>query len=218
MINHRSFKDRPFGAQGARNTLILLEEIGMFSLLKQVQMNTKDNLQDGDRKIGTLMMMGTGGDMDSGTLDAADMFYNPKVYDIMSFPDKWENRGDIGFFIPAYMSANRFKDPETGFTNIEQAKKFWLNRRKTIQDGSKGSQELHKEIQYRPLVPSEMFLAKSSSIFPTLELTRRLGEVRNEHLYDNHARPVELYFDPSSIFNGVNYEINNDLNIINEFP
>jgi len=54
MIKHRSFKDNPFADQGARNLLIVLEEIGMFSLLKQVFMNTRDNLQDGDRKTGML--------------------------------------------------------------------------------------------------------------------------------------------------------------------
>lgn len=51
-------------------------------------MNTRDNLQDGDRKTGMLWMMGTGGDMEGGTLDAADMFYNPTVYDIFSMDDE----------------------------------------------------------------------------------------------------------------------------------
>lgn len=60
----------------------------MFNLLKQVYMNTRDNLQDGDRKTGMLWMMGTGGDMEGGTLDAADMFYNPTVYDIFSMDDE----------------------------------------------------------------------------------------------------------------------------------
>lgn len=54
MIKHRSFKDNPFADQGARNLVIVLEEIGMFGLLKQVFLNTRDNLQDGDRKIGSL--------------------------------------------------------------------------------------------------------------------------------------------------------------------
>ena len=87
MIKHRSFKDNPFADQGARNILIVLEEIGMFSLLKQVFFNTRDNLQDGTRKIGSLMMLGTGGDMDGGTLDAQEMFYNPEAFDIFYFED-----------------------------------------------------------------------------------------------------------------------------------
>lgn len=65
--------------------------------------------------------MGTGGDMDSGTLDAADMMYHPGLYDILSFNDEWENRGEIGFFIPAYMSTNAHKDKLTGITDIPRA-------------------------------------------------------------------------------------------------
>lgn len=33
------------------------------------------------------MMLGTGGDMESGTLDAHEMFYEPEAYDILPFPD-----------------------------------------------------------------------------------------------------------------------------------
>lgn len=102
----------------------MLEEIGMFNLLEQVFLNTRDNLQDGDRKIGSLLMLGTGGDMEGkGTLDAQKMFYNPETYDIFYYQDLWENRGKIAFFIPAYMSVNSFKD-EQGNTDIPKAKNY----------------------------------------------------------------------------------------------
>lgn len=65
----------------------VVHNCGMFDNLKQVFLNTRDNLQDGDRKIGSLIMLGTGGDMDSGTLDTQDMFYNPEAYDIFHFDD-----------------------------------------------------------------------------------------------------------------------------------
>ena len=87
VLKHRSFKDNPFADQGARNLLIVLEEIGMFNGLKEVFYNTRDNLQDGDRKIGTLFMLGTGGDMEGGTLDAQEMFYSPEAFDIFYMKD-----------------------------------------------------------------------------------------------------------------------------------
>lgn len=83
---------------------------------------------------------------------------------------------------------------------------------------SKGSDVLNKLIQYRPLVPSEMFLSKSSSIFPAMELQKRLAEVRDLKIYDLLEKRVELYFDPHSPYNGVNYEINTRLNAINDHP
>lgn len=216
-LKHRSFKDNPFADQGARNLLIVLEEIGMFNGLKEVFYNTRDNLQDGDRKIGTLFMLGTGGDMEGGTLDAQEMFYNPEAFDIFYFNDVFENRGKIGLFIPATIAVNSFKDSQ-GFTDYEKAKNYWLKKREHARTSSKGSDVLNKLIQYRPLVPSEMFLSRHSTIFPSVELQKRLGEVRDHKIYDLLEKRVNLYFDPKSPYNGVNYDINNSLQPINEHP
>jgi len=57
----------------------------MFPNLKEVHANTVDNLTDGYRKTGMLMLLGTGGDMEQGTLDASEMFYEPDKYDILAF-------------------------------------------------------------------------------------------------------------------------------------
>lgn len=216
VMKHRSFKDNSFADQGARNLLIILEEAGMFSNLKEVFNNTKDNLRDGDRKIGSLMMLGTGGDMGAGTLDMKDMFYNPSAYEIMSLPDEWENKGNVGFFIPAYMALRRFKD-EYGYTQVDKAKAYWDKERdKTKLNAS--STELSKLIQYRPNKPSEMFLAASSSIFPSLELQQRLNELKDTQEYSLNHSKVSLFFDKSSLYNGVNYHIDFSLTAINEFP
>jgi hypothetical protein len=109
-IKHRSFSANPFAAQGTRPLLLVLEEIGMFSNLKQVYTNTVDNLRNGLRKTGMLMMIGTGGDMEKGTIDASEMFYEPNRYDILTFEDIWEHRGQIGYFLPAYQVLNEYKD------------------------------------------------------------------------------------------------------------
>lgn len=216
MLKHRSFKDNSFADQGARNLMIVLEEAGMFSNLKDVYRDSKDNLKDGDRKTGMLIMLGTGGDMGSGTLDLKDMFYNPDAYDVMSLPDEWENKGKIGFFIPAYMALNRFKD-EYGYTLIEKAKAHWEKAREKIKFTA-SSVELAKEIQYRPNKPSEMFLASTSSIFPSLELQQAHGDLMSTQRYNLNHSKVELYFDKNSITNGINYHVNFNLNPINEFP
>lgn len=216
VLKHRSFKDNSFADQGARNLLIVLEEAGMFSNLKEVFMNTKDNLRDGDRKIGSLVMLGTGGDMGSGTLDLKDMFYNPDAYEILSLPDEWENKGRVGFFIPAYVALRRFKD-EYGNTQVERAKAYWEKERdKTKFTAS--SAELSKLIQYRPNKPSEMFMASSSNVFPSLELQQRYSELMDSKQYSLGHKKVDLFFDKSSIYNGVSYELNNNLMAVNEFP
>ena len=57
-IKHRSFAANSFAAQGTRPLLLVLEEAGMFSGLKDVYANTVDNLRNGLRKTGMLMMLG----------------------------------------------------------------------------------------------------------------------------------------------------------------
>lgn len=217
IIRHRSFKDNSFADQGSRALAIVLEEVGMFPNLMDVYSDTKDNLRDGLRKIGSLVMLGTGGNMESGTIDASTMFYEPEAYEILPFEDIWENNGSIGLFIPAYMALNEFKD-DRGFSDIEAATKALKDARDKIKYGSGGSSALNKEMQYRPIVPSEMFLTKSSNIFPVPELRRRLSELQTGGIYELLEKKVELYFDPSSPFNGVNYRIDPNLMAINTWP
>lgn len=212
VIKHRSFKDNPFADQGARNLIIVLEEVGLFNLLKQVYHNTKDNLMSGDEKTGMLWMMGTGGDMDGGTLDSQDMFYSPEEYNIFYYDDVFEHAGKIAYFIPAYESLNNYKDSNY-VTKVEEAKNYLMSQRAII---SKNPETLSKHIQYRPLVPSEMFLSKSASIFPAAEIQNRLTEIQNYKLLEYSQKKVDLFFDPNSD-TGVSYRINNDI-AIDKFP
>lgn len=216
-IKHRTFKDNPFAEQGTRPLAIIIEEAGMCSNLMDIFSNTKDNLRDGLRKTGTLMMLGTGGDMEKGTVDAARMMYEPEAFDILPYEDEWEHKGKIGFFIPAYLALNDFKD-KRGFSIIEDAKKEILKKRQKAKVGSGGSESLNKEIQYRPIVPSEMFLTKSANIFPVMELRRRLSELQTNEVSENMELPIDLYFNPESHYNGVSYKVNLEATPINKFP
>lgn len=207
-----------FGFKLKEDPLFLLEDGTIThncSNLIDIYSNTKDNLREGLRKTGTLMMLGTGGDMESGTLAAHEMFYEPEAYDILPFEDTWEQRGNIAFFVPAYMALNQYKD-ERGFSKTEEALKALNKAREKAKTGSGGSEALNKEIQYRPVVPSEIFLTKSSTIFPTAELRRTLSEVALSS--DLYEKKVQLFFDPDSPYNGVNYHIDPNLVPINKFP
>ena len=214
-IKHRTFKDNPFADQGSRPAAIILEEVGMFSNLEEVYFNTKDNLRDGMRKIGSLVMLGTGGDMEKGTQDAYKMFYEPEAYEILPFKDEWENKGAIGFFIPAYLALNQFKD-EWNYSDEERAKATLMKTREKIRTGS-NSTTLNKEMQYRPIMPSEMFINRSANIFPAPELRNRLTQIDKE--MEEGAKNVVLYFDPNNTENnGVNYSIDLKANPVNDFP
>jgi hypothetical protein len=159
----------------------------------------------------------TGGDMQKGTLAASEMFYEPEKYDFLSFEDTYESRGKIAYFVPAYYSLDKFRD-DWGYVDIQKATESLLLKRKKLAGDSGGSFALDQEMQYRPLVPSEMFLSKAANIFPFAEIRRRLSELQTTKEYEMYEHKVNLYFDPSSQYNGVSYAIDPSLNPITRFP
>lgn len=217
-IKNRTFGDNAQAGVGSRPTELIIEEVGVCANSKEVHAAMKDaQRDDSGRKFASTIYLGTGGDMEAGALAAMEMFYNPHSYEMLSFPDTYENKGKIGYFVPAYMARRQFKD-KNGFTRIEEAKNFIIGIREGLRTGS--SDALNKEIIFNPIVPSEMFLTKSSNVFPTAEVRRRMTVVEHENVYEKLAKKVELFFDPTSEYNGVNYAIDvaNRLTAIDKFP
>lgn len=216
-IKHRSFNENSFAAQGTRPSILAIEEVGLVDNLEEIYGNTVDNLKDGNRKTGMLMMLGTGGDMEKGTIPSSKMFYEPEKYSILPFDDVWENAAKkIAYFIPAYLSLNEFKDKQ-GNTDIDKAKASLINNRLKLRNSSGGSDALNKEIQYKPLVPSEIFLSKSANVFPIAELRSRLSTIQAQNLYEYAEKKVDLIFDHTVKY-GVTYKINNNNEAISHFP
>lgn len=217
-IKNRTFKDNPYAAQGTRANIIAFEEIGMFSNLKESYYACVDSLQDGASKFGSAVFFGTGGDMDKGTIDASYMFYHPKEFDLVTFQDVWENKGEIAYFVSATHGPNQFKDSE-GRTNVEKSKQYFLDERKRLGGDKGGSSTLDNFIVYHPLVPSEIFLVSAGAILPVIEIRQqdsKLMEHKTDVLLEKF---VELYWDKDTP-TGVNYKIdtNNKLKPIKEFP
>lgn len=217
-IYHRSFSDNPFAANGLRCGTMVFEEIGMFNNLIASRNASVECQMNGAFKYGSMMFLGTGGDMDGGTLDAHQMFTHPETYNLVTFNDDWENRGKIAYFVSAEMGLNQFKD-ENGFTNKEAARHYLKKVREKLRKSTGASAALDDELQNRPLVPSEVFLTKKGNIFPTAELMARLKDLEIENKYSYLEKKVTLYFDPSTI-SGVNYklDLDNKLTPLNNFP
>ena len=215
-IKHRTFKDNPFAANGTRPAVMVLEEIGMFNNLKASHEASVECMKNGAYKFGSCMYLGTGGDMEGGgTVDARDMFYNPDVYDMISFEDDWENKGKISYFVPAYRGLNQFKD-KNGNTQEQEAKDYLDKFREKLKEGKNARSALDAELQNRPLVPSEVFLTRTGNLFPVADLLTRLAELEASNRERNHDYIGELYLDSSS--KKVKWKPNAKLKPIYDFP
>ena len=218
-IKNKTFMDDPFAGQGSRNSIIVLEEIGMFNRLKETFNALVENMKhSGTFKFGTCIMIGTGGDMNGGgSLDAQEMFYDPETYDILSFKDHWEHKGKIAYFTPATYGLQEYRD-EMGNINEEAATKK-IDKEREKKKRSKNKDALDSFIMYHPLVPSEIFLNKDGNIFPVYELRQRLAVLERDDVFSYIEKRVELYYDKTA-YNGVDYrvDIENRLKPINNFP
>lgn len=154
---------------------------------------------DGER-FGTEIYLGTSGNMEliAGT---RKIFENPRDFHCLEFDDVFEGTNNkIGFFIPYYMVDMRFKD-EDGNTNLDEAKQFAIDKRKSI----KTKDALNGEKMNSPIIPSEMWITREMSILPKEEAKEVKKRLLSDYTYKNRTF-VDLIWD-STQPNGVKYKI-----------
>jgi hypothetical protein len=195
-----TFKDNADAARGKDGILVLLEEAGAFPNLKASFAAIKPALTAGKYITGQIVIFGTGGDMESGTVDFADMFYNPVAYGIMPFVNVWDDNAEetvCGFFHPVTKNLEGFYDLQ-GNSDIEAALEFENNRRKVILESSSNTSAYQQHCQEFALKPSEAFLTVSTNDFPVVELRAQLNRVIREKLMLIKGTPVTLRRNPET--------------------
>ena len=189
-----TFKDNPDAARGKDGKLFLLEEAGAFPNLKDSFNAIAPGLTAGAFITGQIIIFGTGGDMESGTVDYADMFYNPAAYRLLPFVNIWDENAEnttCGFFHPVTWNMEGFYDDQ-GNSDIEGATEFELERRRQKMEAASSSTIVEKHMQEYPFSPSEAFLTVSTNNFPVVELRNQLNRVKAENLHLSKGTPVYL--------------------------
>lgn len=170
----RSFKDNPYAANGSRYGLGLVDEVGFMINLEDVLGQLHECTTVDGEKYGTIWLTGTGGSMANGATEAAKkVFYDPEAQDFLAFDDIFEGKGKIGFFVPAWMALDEFRD-ELGNINKELALKKLFKEREVAKN-AKSKKPLYDLLQMKPLVPSEAFLVMEGNLFPVVELKEHLA-------------------------------------------
>lgn len=211
-----TFKDKPDAARGKDGKIVLLEEAGAFPNLKDSFNAIYPALTGGSYITGQIFVFGTGGDMESGTVDYADMFYNPIPYRLMPFVNIWDENAEntvCGFFHPVTWNMEGFYD-EQGNSDVEGALEFELDRRQNILENSDSSTVYQKHIQEFSLSPSEAFLTVSTNDFPVVELRNQLNKVIREGLMRIKGTPVTLSRNSESGKVEAKPDLNNELSPI----
>jgi len=199
---------------GGRYNISVTEEIGLTPLVREAWRSNEATVQTDGFIFGRQVFIGTSENIEA-VQPAKEMMTNPRDYRLVEFEDEWEHTGKIGFFIPAYLTLEEFKD-ENGNTNVEKAKAFLEKRREEKAKAANPDILKSEKLNY-PVIPSEMWLGTRAKLLPYEEAAHREKELMSNNLYQKIGKPIKLRWD-SSHLNDVAYEIDNDAKPIWEYP
>ena len=184
-----TFKDNPDAARGKDASLVIFEECGAFNNLKASYLATRPCVEDGGVVTGQIVLFGTGGDMQGGTIDFESMFYNPEAYDLYAFDNIWDEGGEgstCGFFFPSFQNKIGYMDQD-GNSLEKQAKQIEEAKREQLKKEAKDANTLDKYITEYPWMPREAFLQQRGNMFPGGALIAWRNELMRTGLHTKMA-------------------------------
>lgn len=201
-----TLKNDPERLRGTRGKLVLFEEGGKFPNLETAWRIEQPAVETDDGvAFGLLCLFGTGG-TEGGSFDGLkNIFYNPKAFNVLSFPNIWDQgreESECGFFVPAWSNLQSFDNngkqifmDEYGNSLREKAIEELLKQRNTVKDGGATQQSIDRFISERPLNPQEAVLELGKNIFPRKLLMDQLTRIRTNKKLQNMKHVVDLVWD-----------------------
>lgn len=215
-IQAMTFMDNAEAARGKDCTLLFLEEAGAFNNLKEAYLKSKPCVEDGNITTGQIVVFGTGGDMDGGTIDFESMFYNPEAYNLHAYENEFDEgaAGSVcGFFFPSFWNKVGFMDPD-GNSKQKEAKEVEKAERETIRRTAKDPKAYDQHLTEYPWNPKEAFMQAKANSFPVAELNDWRNHLIRSKLYINLGVAGKLIRTEK----GVKFRPDDTVRPINKFP
>lgn len=188
-------------AAGQRVHLSIIDEVGKLQVSAISVWGNNDPLTIRTTKFGVQVFAGTSGNMEL-VQEAKKMFLNPSDFKMVSFPNIYENsKNDIGFFIPAFLTKRDCKDKD-GNTNLDEALNYYFNR---LADCITAERINNEKMNY-PLVPTDMWIMKESSLLPKEEAKAVKRKLLESNLYKRRRNFVKIRWDALGKY-GVMYDL-----------
>lgn len=201
-----TLKNDPERVRGTRAKLVLWEEGGKFpSLLDAWRIEQPSVETDDGKAFGLMIAFGTGGTEGASFEGLKELFYNPKSYNVLSFPNIWDEgreNTECAFFVPAYSNLESFDDDgnqvymdRDGNSYKEKAIENLIDQRNKVKDGGASQQSIDRFISERPIRPAEAVLELGKNIFPRKLLMDQLTRIRTNKKLQNMKHIVDLEWD-----------------------
>ena len=201
-----TLKNDPERIRGTRGKLVLWEESGKFpSLLDAWRVEQPAVESDDGVAFGLMISFGTGGTEGASFDGLKELFYKPKAYNILAFPNIWDDNAEqteCGFFVPAWSNLESFDEDgkyiymdEDGNSFREKAVEELIKQRNIIKDGGASQQSIDRFISERPIKPQEAVLELGKNIFPRKLLMDQLTRLRTNKKLQSMKHIVDLNWD-----------------------
>ena len=201
-----TLKNDPERVRGTRAKLVLWEEGGKFpSLLDAWRIEQPSVETDDGKAFGLMIAFGTGGTEGASFEGLKELFYKPKSYNVLSFPNIWDEgreNTECAFFVPAYSNLESFDDDgnqvymdKDGNSYKEKAIQNLIDQRNKVKDGGASQQSIDRFISERPIRPTEAVLELGKNIFPRKLLMDQLTRIRTNKKLQSMKHIVDLEWD-----------------------
>lgn len=201
-----TLKNDPERVRGTRAKLVLWEEGGKFpSLLDAWRIEQPSVETDDGKAFGLMIAFGTGGTEGASFEGLKELFYKPKSYNVLSFPNIWDEgreNTECAFFVPAYSNLESFDDDgnqvymdRDGNSYKERAIENLIDQRNKVKDGGASQQSIDRFISERPIRPAEAVLELGKNIFPRKLLMDQLTRIRTNKKLQSMKHIVDLEWD-----------------------
>lgn len=201
-----TLKNDPERVRGTRAKLVLWEEGGKFpSLLDAWRIEQPSVETDDGKAFGLMIAFGTGGTEGASFEGLKELFYKPKSYNVLSFPNIWDEgreNTECAFFVPAYSNLESFDDDgnqvymdKDGNSYKEKAIQNLIDQRNKVKDGGASQQSIDRFISERPIRPAEAVLELGKNIFPRKLLMDQLTRMRTNKKLQSMKHIVDLEWD-----------------------
>lgn len=201
-----TLKNDPERVRGTRAKLVLWEEGGKFpSLLDAWRIEQPSVETDDGKAFGLMIAFGTGGTEGASFEGLKELFYNPKSYNVLSFPNIWDEgreNTECAFFVPAYSNLESFDDDgnqvymdRDGNSYKEKAIENLIDQRNKVKDGGASQRSIDRFISERPIRPAEAVLELGKNIFPRKLLMDQLTRIRTNKKLQSMKHIVDLEWD-----------------------
>lgn len=183
--------------------IVKIEDIGMQDIYNLTAKEQHNYICNG------IVTHNTGGTEGASFEGLKELFYKPKSYNVLSFPNIWDDgreNTECAFFVPAYSNLESFDEngnqvymDKDGNSYREKAIENLIEQRNKVKDGGASQQSIDRFISERPIKPAEAVLELGKNIFPRKLLMDQLTRIRTNKKLQSMKHIVDLEWDGNGL-------------------